>query len=238
MNSSTQSKIKIIYWSDYACPFCYIGDKYLESVLEELQLKDKVELEMKAYQLDENAPKVPQMKMEEIYAKKNELSISDARKRIDMISSIGDDDDLNIKFSTVKFTNTLDAHRLTKYIASQGKNVLKFSELLYDAYFTKNLNIADRDILIDIAEKFGIDKKETEKLLESNEFIEEVKKDKEMASGKDVRTIPHYIFNDKYVISGWEGKWEYKNILEQILKDKQKSKVIKGKGCGNDNCHF
>ncbi|ORX75596.1 thioredoxin-like protein, partial [Anaeromyces robustus] len=138
-----QKKIKIVHWSDYACPFCYIGDKRFEDVIDELQIQDKIEFEMKAYQLDKDAPKKPQMKMEEIFAKRNGLSIEGARDRIERISALGKEDGLDMKFATVMFTNTLDAHRLTKYIASKGKDVQKFSELLYYSYFTKNLNISD-----------------------------------------------------------------------------------------------
>ena len=28
--------MKITYWSDYACPYCYIGEKGLETAIEEL----------------------------------------------------------------------------------------------------------------------------------------------------------------------------------------------------------
>ena len=44
--------MKITYWSDYACPYCYIGEARLKKAIEEIpELKD-VEIEMKAFQLD------------------------------------------------------------------------------------------------------------------------------------------------------------------------------------------
>ena len=38
------SKIKISYWSDYACPFCYIAEKRMQNLLKELNLEDKFAL--------------------------------------------------------------------------------------------------------------------------------------------------------------------------------------------------
>lgn len=31
--------MKIEIWSDFACPYCYIGEKKLENALEEVELK-------------------------------------------------------------------------------------------------------------------------------------------------------------------------------------------------------
>ncbi|OUM68728.1 hypothetical protein PIROE2DRAFT_57935 [Piromyces sp. E2] len=230
MNSSISSlqnkpRIKIVHWSDFACPFCYIGDKRLEKVLEELNIKDRVDFEMKAFQLDKNAPKKPQLKMEEIFAKRNGLSIEGARDRIERISNLGNEEGIVIKFADVKFTNTLDAHRLAKYIASQGKNVHKFIQLSFIAYFTNNLNLADRDLLADTAAIVGIDKKECQKFLKGKEFTDEVRNDEDEASNKGIRTIPHYIVNGKYTISG-SDKSGMKYVLEQVLKDEESAKAV------------
>ncbi len=41
--------MKITYWSDYACPYCYIGEARLKKAIDDIpELKD-VEIEMKAY---------------------------------------------------------------------------------------------------------------------------------------------------------------------------------------------
>lgn len=47
--------MKITYWSDYACPYCYIGEERLKKAIEESGICEDVELEMKAFQLDPSA---------------------------------------------------------------------------------------------------------------------------------------------------------------------------------------
>ena len=47
--------MKIVYWSDYACPYCYIGEARLKKALKGLDFP--VEVEMKSFQLDSTAPK-------------------------------------------------------------------------------------------------------------------------------------------------------------------------------------
>ena len=50
--------MKIELWSDFACPFCYIGKTKFEKALNRFEHKDEVELVYKAYQLNPNAPKM------------------------------------------------------------------------------------------------------------------------------------------------------------------------------------
>ena len=47
--------MKIEIWSDYACPFCYIGEKRMEKALAEIPGGDKVEVEFKSFELDPTA---------------------------------------------------------------------------------------------------------------------------------------------------------------------------------------
>lgn len=47
--------MKIEVWSDYVCPFCYIGKRRLEMALEQFPYKDQVEVEFKSFELDPNA---------------------------------------------------------------------------------------------------------------------------------------------------------------------------------------
>ena len=49
--------MKITYWSDFACPYCYIGEERLLKAIKRLGMENDIELEMKSYELDPNAPK-------------------------------------------------------------------------------------------------------------------------------------------------------------------------------------
>ena len=49
--------MKIVYWSDYACPYCYIGETRLKKTIKELGLENEVEIETRAFELDPDAPK-------------------------------------------------------------------------------------------------------------------------------------------------------------------------------------
>jgi predicted DsbA family dithiol-disulfide isomerase len=47
--------MKIEIWSDYACPYCYIGERQLEKALESFSGKENIAISFKGFELDQNA---------------------------------------------------------------------------------------------------------------------------------------------------------------------------------------
>ena len=106
--------MKITYWSDYACPYCYIGEKRLKKAIADIpELKD-VQLEMKAFQLDPTAGIHAAGDTQTRFAHKYGISMEDAGKTIEHISELGRAEGIDFRYATTLFTNTMDAHRLTK----------------------------------------------------------------------------------------------------------------------------
>ena len=228
--------MKITYWSDYACPYCYIGEKRLESVIAELGLKNDIKIEMEAFELDPRASREVQSKTDERFAKKYGMSLEDARNQIEKISNLGRAEGIDFKYAETRYTNMLDAHRLTKFAAAKGKDVEKIIHLLFDAYFTKNLKLSDRKILADIAQQVEINEDELNAMLDSEDFISEVRKDENEAYKLGVHGAPFFIINDKFTIPGAQSKEGIKQTLLQALNSQLENSEL-GMSCGSDGCH-
>lgn len=78
--------MKIEIWSDFACPFCYIGKIRFESALAQFEHKDQVEVVYKAYQLNPNAPKVMIGNAYEAFSKGHHMSIEQTKQRFNLVS--------------------------------------------------------------------------------------------------------------------------------------------------------
>ena len=46
------SKIKIQYWSDFICPYCYIAEQRMKNLMKELNIFDKFEFKLLSFELD------------------------------------------------------------------------------------------------------------------------------------------------------------------------------------------
>ena len=197
--------MKIVYWSDYACPYCYIGEARLKKAIKDLDFP--VEVEMKSFQLDVTAPKKSNGDTQTRFANKYGISFAQAGIQIEVISRMGRSEGLDFKYATTLFTNTMDAHRLTKLAQSKNDPALteRLIENLFKAYFTDNKELADFDVLQDIGEKSGLASFEVKNLLASNQFEEDVKKDEYEAFQRGIHGVPFYIIGDKYTISGTQN---------------------------------
>ena len=49
--------ITLTIWSDFACPYCYIGETRLQNAIEQLGLQDDVTVDFRAFELDPTTPK-------------------------------------------------------------------------------------------------------------------------------------------------------------------------------------
>ena len=236
------SKIQIAYWSDFICPFCYIGEQRMKNLMKELNIMDKFEFKFLSFELDPNAPKESKINLVESMAKKYHMPVEQSRKSIEYINKLGKAEGPDFRNDTSRLGNTFNAHRLTKYIESKGnyENTEKIINLLYDAYFTKNLLISDEKVLIDLGTQVGCTKEELEKFLATDQFSKEIRQDEEDAYSEGVHGVPYFIIN-KEVINGAAPKGEMKEVLLGALKNEEK----KGKDghpegvvCDETGCYF
>lgn len=229
--------MKITYWSDYACPYCYIGEKRLKTAISELGLENDIDIEMRAFELDPNASYEVVSKTDERFAVKYGLTLNAARERIEGISLLGRREGIDFRYADTQYTNMLDAHRLTKLVASKGnkENTNKVIHLLFDAYFTKNLKLADRSVLTDIARQVGIEEDELNKTLDSDDFIDDVRFDENEAYKLGVQGVPYFIIDDKYVIGGCQTKEGIKQTILKAL-DESNGSSEQGMTCGSNGC--
>lgn len=227
--------MKVEVWSDYACPFCYIGEKRLEKAVSQIDGGDKIQIEFKSFELDPTASKNVVSSTSERFALKYGMTVSDAEKRIEQISLMGRREGIDFKYISTRYTNTFDSLRLTKF--AQEKNHAEIVEKLFDAYFTKNLELSNYDVLKKIATECGLDENEVDEVLNSDRYADEVRADELQASRYGIHGVPYFVINEKYALSGAQPVSVIKQALEEALKD-ETVENFDGMICGADGCKF
>jgi len=212
--------MKITYWSDFACPYCYIGNTRLKRAVKDLDLD--VEFDIRAFELDQNAPMDVQSTTVERFAIKYGLSNEDAKKQVSQISSLGIEEGIDFKYESTLYTNTHDAHRLMKLAQDRHPEIAeKLSTSLFDAYFVENLKLADHKVLIDVALKAGLREDEIKEVLESNLYDAKVQEDEDIALSGGIHAVPFYLFDNKYSIPGALSYEDFKTVLSQIIAESE-----------------
>lgn len=222
-------------WSDYACPFCYIGEKRLEKALSQVADGDKIKIEFKSFELDPTASEKVTSSTVERFAKKYGMSIDDAAQRIEQISMMGRREGIDFKYISTRYTNTFDSLRLTKFAQEKGHD--EIIEKLFDAYFTKNLELADHEVLKKIAAECGLDENEVAEVLNSDKYAEEVRRDEYEAAVNGIHGVPYFVIADKYALSGAQPA----DVIKQAIEDAVAYEIdekFSGMTCGPDGCKF
>ena len=209
-----QTKMQVEIWSDVMCPFCYIGKRKFEAALTQFKHKDNIEIIWKSFQLNPDMKTDPSKNSVTALAEHKGISIAESEEMhkyvIEMASKVGLQYNMNKTISA----NSFNAHRLTHYAKSQGKQ-LAIEEKLFEAYFILGKNIDDINTLIALGESVGLDHNEIAKILNTNAYADEVRNDIYEAQQVGVRGVPFFVFDRKFAISGAQDSMVFLQSLEK-----------------------
>ncbi|MDE7413472.1 MAG: DsbA family oxidoreductase [Muribaculaceae bacterium] len=233
--------ITLTIWSDFACPYCYIGETRLEKAIEELGVKDDVQIDYRAFELDPTASREVVSSTPDRFAKKYRLSIEDAKAQIEQISSLGRELGIDFNYATTQYSNTRDAHRLMKLAEAKydRSTVARLNELLFKAYFVENLVLADHAVLLAKAIEAGMKEEEVKEVLDSDKYDDEVRFDEREAMMRGVHGVPYIVFNGDFAVPGALTLDGFKSALERTMKKVKDSQPgERAHQCGPDGCEL
>jgi predicted DsbA family dithiol-disulfide isomerase len=195
------SHLKIDIVSDVVCPWCIIGYKRLQKAIDALQGEIEFDIEWHPFELNPQMPAEGQDMLEHL-SQKYGRSPDDMQTARDQMAAIGDQ--LGFQFyrgNDRRVYNTFDAHRLLQWAKKYDKKTeLKLA--MFSAYFTDNLNISAVEVLLDTAASVGLDREEASVILSSDEYTHEVRQEPQHSRSMGIQSVPSYVINQKYLLSG------------------------------------
>lgn len=233
--------MKIEVWSDYVCPFCYIGKRRLEEAIELTGLAQNIDVQFKAYQLDPSTPTISEQSTYERLAEKYQTTVEAAKQMTTSVNQQAQTVGLKFDFDNAKAANTFDAHRLAKWAEAQGKPA-EASERLLKAYFIEAQEIGRHEVLLNLIEEIGLDRTQAAEVLSSNAFEKEVKQEIEEGMSLGVQGVPFFVINRKYAISGAQPAEAFAEALRKVAEEEGVSSKLQTLGqdnvgiCKDDNC--
>ena len=118
------------------------------------------------------------------------------------VASAGKQVGIDFAFESIAVQpNTLEAHRLLHY-AEQNDVQDEMAEVLFQAYFIDGANLTDRDTLVDLALRAGLDADAAEAYLASDTDRDVIAQADVEARTAGIGGVPFFIFNRKVGVSG------------------------------------
>ena len=180
-------ELKITVFSDYICPFCYVGHHRL------MRLRDEYDLKINWCFIEihpETSPEgEPVASLEYPSEQWNQL--------MQNLETVAREE--GIAMAEHSFTtNSKDALLLSEAAKGQGREKFyALHEKLFTAFFVGNRNIGDRNILRELAAESGIDSDVIEQAWQDKKYQQHILSNYHAARAHDIQAVPSYIFGER-----------------------------------------
>lgn len=198
--------------SDIACPWCAIGFARLRQAMEQVSDELSISYHWRAFELDPKASPEPILAaLARKYGRSEEEMKTAQSQMMEVAEQLG----LNFEKMQQRYTaNTFNAHRLIKWATPQER-ATELNTALFDAYFGRAEDIGAREVLLGCAESAGLDRNQAAMVLDSNDYAEEVRQEEARYQKAGVQSVPAFVIEQRYVISGAQES----DIFVQAFKD-------------------
>lgn len=202
--------------SDIVCPWCWLGKQYFDEALAASQGVD-IQINWRPFMLDAGIPEGG-MPYQAYMRKKFGTGRSDKFKTMRAhLEGAADAAGIEFHFDDIPMRpNTLKAHLLIKWAGGQGK-AHAASEALFKAFFKDLKDIGDADVLCAIAGDIGMDGALVKDLLDTGRDVEAVQAELAYFQQLGVSSVPTFIYNGTFAISGGQPAGAHTQAIEKAL---------------------
>lgn len=207
--------MKIDIYSDFSCPYCVIAKKQLKEAMKFFE-EDVIELNYKSFELDPEGEGEDGERAIDAQVHKYGITPEKARRNIASLDKYAARMDIEMHAGEAITSNTLPAHRLTKYALTQGKGE-ELLDALYRANFTENRLLADPEVLMELAKEVGLEEEKVSEVLNSEAYLEEVRADEREAKALEIELIPAFVFNGQLKMAGAQSVDKFVAAIKEEL---------------------
>jgi len=198
---------------DVVCPWCFLGKRRLDAALAGLP-DVAATVRYRPFQLDPDLPAEGRERQAYMKAKFGDLGRVDEIHR--RLADMGADVGIAFAFDRIERTpNTLDAHRLIRWAAAEGKGD-EMVERLFALYFEEGEDIGDTAVLAAAAEAVGLDGAEIRDRLDAGVDRDEVAAEVAEAGRIGVTGVPFTILAGKYGLSGAQSTEVFADAINRV----------------------
>ncbi len=197
--------VRILVWSDYVCPFCYLERPVLDRI--QAELGENVEIDWRSFELrpepeptlDPNAEYLHRVWGQSVYP-------------------MAQDRGLALKLPPVQ-PRSRKAHEAAEFAREAGL-LDAMNRALFKAFFEDGRDLADPDVLVDIGRSVGLDESGLREALASGRHQERVLDDEHLARQIGISGVPALIVTagaQAYLVSGAQPYETVTDVLDRAL---------------------
>lgn len=193
--------VKISLFSDYICPFCFVGAVRLERLSQEVPL----EVEWKGMEIHPETPDEGEPMSGELGQK--------LTNPWGPVQHFITDEGLEFRLPSV-LANSRLALEATEYAREQGR-FPQFHRAVFEGYWQQDRDIGQVAVLAEIAQEVGLDPAGLQDYLKQGRGRPRLQSNREDAATWQVAGVPSFVFGDRFLL---EGVQAYEVLKRAALK--------------------
>ncbi len=208
-----QKKVKVIIYSDYICPFCYIGFHRIGKLKEQFDL----DVEWRPFEIHPEIPK------DGVLLDKLLFPMEYLEMVMTNVKRLADEDGITLKFSD-KLPNSRLALYISEFIRKKGK-FDEFHELVFDKYWKEGEDIGDLSLLLELSESIGLNRNEILNFIKSDEPLNMLRKTQLELRRYGINGVPTFIISDRIIV-GVQPYEVFKKVIKKVLEEDAKTSEL------------
>ena len=194
----SSEKPKITVYSDYVCPFCYLGRESLAQYQETRE--DELQIEWHPFDLRSQKRRPDGSIDHSVDDGKDDDYFEQAKQNV---RRLADKYDVEMDLDIATDIDSLPAQVVSYYLREHHdyETWLAFDEAVFEALWQAGSDIGDTDLLVNLATEVGIEADEVRSALEDNTLREEVRQQFTEAQQHGVTGVPTFAY-DGYAARG------------------------------------
>ena len=203
-----EQRLSIVAYSDYVCPWCYIGLQPIEA----LQREFPVDVEWRPFELHPETPKTGA----DLRGRLG--SPGRARAYRDNILMLAGESGLEMRMPVVVANSHL-ALEAAEFARDHG-GFDTYHRALFHAYFEDARDIGHADVLCDIARECGVDDQGLRQALADETYAARIDEITRLAREDEVLSTPTFIFEGGFRMTGAQDEIVFRSITERLISRK------------------
>ncbi len=204
-------QLRLTLFTDYICPFCYIGDLRLQHLQEDYDV-------LINFRFIEIHPDTPQLGTT---VDSLDYSHEQWQGMMDGLVDMAQEEGITLAPVTL-LANSHRALLLAEAVKKEGREIFyKFNQALYEQYFLSGRNIGDDGVLREIAQASGVSDEVIDEAWSDPEYEKTLQMNMSMAVKAGVTGTPTFFIGQQR-LTGAVSTLKLKQVAEAYINEKNK----------------
>lgn len=184
----------ITIYSDYVCPFCYLGRRSLDDYQETREDDEALDIDWQPFDLRSRQRRPDGTLDDSVASGKDEEYYAEARENVERLRDEYGADEMSTDL--VGDVDGFLAQVASLYVREEHpEQWLAFDEAIFAALWEDERDVGDRDVLADIAGNVGLDAEEVREVVDDEEWRDRLRDEFADAREFGVTGVPTFVYD-------------------------------------------